>query len=98
MDYGEYRCSECGEMLVEMPKECPNCLSPDAKELIQLRHKISLLTRRLAILQQGLEEIREKEGKCIYSNEKAFMEGSHEAFCDCSTIATKTLKEAEEIK
>lgn len=71
MDFGEYRCSECGEMLVEMPKECPNCLSQDARELLKLRHELQSLRSQNRILREGLEETME------------ILESSDGLICDC---------------
>jgi hypothetical protein len=40
MDFENYRCADCGEMLIEMPKECPNCLSFEASEVLKIRHEL----------------------------------------------------------
>jgi DNA-directed RNA polymerase subunit RPC12/RpoP len=79
MDFGEYRCSVCGEMLIEMPKECPNCLSPEAKELINLRHEITRLRK-------GLKRI-EAIAECHPTTDTPFSD-----LYSINTIAQETLE------
>lgn len=59
--------------------------------------EISLLTRRLAILQQGLEEIREFHHLSI-EPASDFANGYNACVDDVAALANKTLKEAEECK
>jgi len=82
-----------------MSCNCPVCngysCDPEAKCLYE---QISLLTRRLAILQKGLEEIANNHVVGPSAIGPLHGVGMAEGIYIQARIATKTLKEAEEIK